>query len=1030
MSEHGQAGFTAKVATIGIAVVAVVLVFGSWLMWQSSQKATEDAVRSVSTFYLDELAGRRKQVVETNLANNIEHMQTALNLLTEDDLSDMAHLQAFQAQIKQLYNLEKFAFVDENGLIYTSLGTQDNINEYGFNPQSLTGPEISVKDLHSNQKKVVIAVPLNNIPFIGHTLVACFMEIDMQVLIDGLSLQSDSNGATFCNLYTTDGVSLTNLVLGGLASEDNLLDALSAARFNDGSSAAAVIRDFQEGKSGIVSFTYGDTQETLAYVPVPNTDWMLTYLVRENVISEQISDVTTGLTIRGILQTVITALVLLMVAGLLIAQTRRSARFAIEREAAETEARVKQEEMEQRLALQEKLLAQEKQRAQQDKMITALASDYRSVYYIDLDADEGICYQSNDALEGAPAVGDRFGFHELFASYTEKFVAEEYRAGFLEFIDTAAIRKGLAEQTVLSHRYLIQHDGIESYEMMRIAGVRHAVDRDDGVVHAVGVGFANVDDETREQMAQSRALADALALAEDASRAKTVFLSNMSHEIRTPMNAIIGLDSIALADDGVPARTREYLEKIGDSARHLLGIINDVLDVSRIEAGRMVLNNEVFSFTKLLSQVNAIASSQCADKGLDYHCQVNGEVAESYVGDDTKLRQVLVNVLGNAVKFTHAGGSVELVVERTAQFAGKSTLRFTVRDTGIGISKEYLPKIFDTFSQEDATSVNQYGSTGLGLAITKSIVEMMNGVIEVESEQGAGTTFFITVTLADDESAEANRTGIEIKPHEMNVLVVDDDPVACEHAKLVLSEVGIAAEIAASGAEALKMVRLKDARRSPYDLILVDWQMPDMDGVETTRRIRAIVGDGSAIIMLTAYNWDDVLEEAVTAGVNCFVAKPLFAADVIEKFRQALEKRDAATVFQQRADLAGRRVLLAEDVQVNAEIMIELMSMREVKVDHAANGKLAVELFANHEPGYYDAVLMDMRMPEMGGLEATMAIRALDHADAKTIPIIALTANAFDEDVQKSLQAGLNAHLSKPVEPDVLFDTLEVLIQP
>ena len=972
MNERGQAGFIAKIAVVAIAAIAIILVFGTWWMGRSAQQATDDAVRSVSMFFLDELTDRREQVVETNLNSSIGDMQTAVGLLTADDLSDIEHLQAFQARMKQLYKLEKFAFVDENGLIYTALGTQNNIDEYGFDYKTISGPEISVKE-DNGEKKVIIAEPLDDIPFIGHKLGACFMEIDMNRLIEGLAISSDSSGATFCNMYTSSGAPLTNMVLGGLASEDNLITALEGAEFDAGYSFEGVKNDFQEGTPGKASFTYHDIRETLDYKPVPGTDWMVTYLIRESVISDQVSGISEG--------------------------------------------------------LQEQLLEQEKQRAQQDKMITALASDYRSVYYVDLDSNEGLCYQANTDLPGAPDAGERFSFHGKFAEYAEKYVSEDYREGFLSFVETDAIRKSLATQAVISYRYLVIRNGKEYYEMMRAAGVRHATDREDHIVHAVGIGFVDVDSETREQMAQSRALSDALAVAEEANRAKTAFLSNMSHEIRTPMNAIIGLDSIALADEDVPEKTRERLEKIGDSARHLLGIINDILDVSRIESGRMVVKSEAFSFSRLLEQVNTIISSQCTDKGLIYHCNINGHVDDSYIGDDVKLRQTLVNVLGNAVKFTPEGGSVQLLVERTAQFAGKSTLRFTVSDTGIGIDKDFLPRIFDTFSQEDAHKANQYGSTGLGLAITKSIVEMMNGTIEVESEKGKGTTFVITVTLTDVEDAADAHVDVAVKPHEMSVLVIDDDPVACEHAKLVLDKAGISADIAESGAQAVDMVRLHRARRDPYDLILVDWKMPEMDGVETTRQIRSIAGDESAIIILTAYNWDDVLEEAIEAGVDSFIAKPLFATNVIEEFQQAFSKRNANAQGQHRADLTGRHVLLAEDVEVNAIIMVELMKMREVEVDCAENGKVAVEMFAAHEPGYYSAVLMDMRMPEMDGLEATMAIRAMDRPDAKEVPIIALTANAFDEDVQKSLQAGLNAHLSKPVEPDNLFDTLETLIK-
>ncbi|MBR1606570.1 MAG: response regulator, partial [Clostridia bacterium] len=420
----------------------------------------------------------------------------------------------------------------------------------------------------------------------------------------------------------------------------------------------------------------------------------------------------------------------------------------------------------------------------------------------------------------------------------------------------------------------------------------------------------------------------------------------------------------------------------------------------------------------------------CSEKGLDYQCHLAGHVDDYYVGDSMKLRQVLINILGNAVKFTPAGGKVQLDVQRTAQFDGHSTLQFRIADTGIGMSKEYLPHIFDTFSQEDSSATNKYGSSGLGMAITKNIVEMMNGTIQVESEKGKGTVFTVAVTLTDSERTDGADGAEEVRPQDMRVLIVDDDPIACEHARLVLGNAGIDAELAASGPEAVEKVRVQHARRQPYNLILVDWQMPEMDGVETTRQIRAITGNESAIIILTAYKWDDILETATQAGVDSFISKPLFAGTVIEEFKTAVQRKGMLEKQSPRkADLAGRRVLLAEDVQVNAEIMQMVLEMRQMTAEHAVNGKVAVEMFASHPEGYYSAILMDMRMPEMDGLEATRTIRAMDRPDAKTIPIIALTANAFDEDVQRSLQAGLNAHLSKPVQADVLFETLESLIR-
>ena len=423
-------------------------------------------------------------------------------------------------------------------------------------------------------------------------------------------------------------------------------------------------------------------------------------------------------------------------------------------------------------------------------------------------------------------------------------------------------------------------------------------------------------------------------------------------------------------------------------------------------------------------------NSECRENHLEYHCHIKGEVDDYYIGDNMKLRQILINILGNAVKFTPEGGKVSLDIERIARYEGLSTLRFIISDTGIGMSEEFLPHIFDTFAQENSSANNKFGSSGLGLAITRSLVEMMNGTIQVASTKGEGSVFTVTVTLTDSTRPGGDKAAGTFHPEEMCVLIVDDDPIACEHAKLVLEKAGFSSEQASSGEKAVEMVRLRHARRNPYNLILMDWQMPGMDGVEATRQIREIVGTASAIIILTAYSWDDILEEAVSAGVDSFLPKPLFATAIIQEFKSALEKRSAnADETVVKADLEGRRILLAEDMQVNAEIMIMVLEMRGMVTDHAENGRIAVEKFTSHPEGYYDAVLMDMRMPEMDGLEATRQIRKSGRADATTIPIIALTANAFDEDVQRSLQAGLNAHLSKPVEAEALFETLETLIK-
>ena len=665
---------------------------------------------------------------------------------------------------------------------------------------------------------------------------------------------------------------------------------------------------------------------------------------------------------------------------------------------------------------------------QANNMITAMASDYRAVYHVNLDENDGVCYRSDPNDSEQTPMGVHFNYLERFNLYADSCVAESYRDGFRRFIDPDNIRQALSYQPIIAYRYLAQRGGREYYEMIRMAGVRRVEERDDHTVHAVGLGLTVIDQEMRDAMAKNEALAEALTMAEEASMAKTAFLSNMSHEIRTPMNAIIGLDTLALRSDALTPQTRDYLEKIGGSARHLLKLINDILDMSRIESGRITLRKEEFSFSALLEQINTMVMSQCSDKGLHYECRILSPVDDCYIGDDMKLKEVLINILSNAIKFTEPPGSVTLTVERTTTFAEQSTLRFCVRDTGIGMDKEFLPKIFEAFSQEDGSSKNKFGSTGLGMAITKNIVEMMNGTIHVESEKGVGTEFAVTVTLRNSERKSLDKEA-SVDPRTMRVLVVDDDEIAAEHARTVLDEVGIRADVCLSGAEALRMMEVRFTKQEPYNLVLMDRNMPEMNGLETTERLRRKYSGETTVVIMAAYYWDDIAEEAGRIGVDGFLSKPLFAANVLEEFER-IARKNQMSLFREkkRAELAGRRVLLAEDVEVNAEIMMEILSMEEVESDHAENGRIAVEMFAQSAVETYAAILMDVRMPEMDGLEAAAAIRDLDRKDAKRIPIIALTANAFDEDVQRSLQAGMNAHLSKPVEPDHLFRILGELI--
>ncbi len=527
--------------------------------------------------------------------------------------------------------------------------------------------------------------------------------------------------------------------------------------------------------------------------------------------------------------------------------------------------RRKKKEMEKKIALSEKLIEQQKHREDQDRMITAMATDYRCVYNVDLDKNDAVCCRDDPNDAEQTGVGIHFNYYERFRWYGENYVDENYRHDFLDFIEPDNIRSALAENAIISYRYIVKRDGAEYYEMIRVAGVRHTEDRDDHVVHAVGLGLTVIDKEMRESMAKNQMLSEALESAEQANRAKTAFLSNMSHEIRTQMNAIIGLDSLALRNTSLPQETKEYLEKIGESAKHLLGLINDILDMSRIESGRVIMRREEFSFRGMIEQINSMVMSQCSEKGLKYECTMTGSVSDYYIGDDMKFKQVLINILSNAIKFTEPPGEITLGVERVASFEDQSTIKFVIKDTGIGMDEAFLPRIFDAFAQEHVGRKNKYGSTGLGMAITKNIVDIMNGTISVSSKKGEGTEFVVNVTLKDCEHQKLATSYID--PSDMYVLVVDDEEVAAEHARLVLDEVGIRTDIAFSGEDALNMLEIRHTKHDPYNLVLLDWKMPDMDGIETAKRIREQYDNETTIIILTSFNWDEIMDEALHVGL-------------------------------------------------------------------------------------------------------------------------------------------------------------------
>ena len=512
--------------------------------------------------------------------------------------------------------------------------------------------------------------------------------------------------------------------------------------------------------------------------------------------------------------------------------------------------------------------------------------------------------------------------------------------------------------------------------------------------------------------------------ATSANKAKSEFLSSMSHDIRTPMNGIVGMTAIAIANIQDTARVQDCLKKISLSSRHLLGLINDVLDMSKIESGKLSLNIDILSLRDVMENIVNIIQPQIKERRQHFDIFIENIESEEVCCDGVRLNQVLVNLLSNAIKFTPEEGTINVYLYQEASPAGDSYVRchFRVKDNGIGMSQEFQRKIFETFSREDS-KVQKIEGTGLGMAITKFIVGMMGGTIEVESEQGKGSEFHVTIDL---ERATIQDADIVLPP--WRLLVVDNNEDLCRSAASVLKGIGVQAEWVLNGREALQKIEENHRKNADYEIILLDWKMPDMNGLETTRGIRKIVGDDLPILIISAYDWSDIEEEARAAGAQGFISKPLFKSNLylgLSRYVEGmLEDDEQETNAEKELDFGGLRILLAEDNDLNWEIAEDILTDVGFEVEWAENGQICVDKFKQSELGYYDAVLMDIRMPVMNGYDAAKAIRALDRPDAR-LPIIAMTADAFSEDIQRCLECGMNEHVAKPIDIEKLMKLLK-----
>ena len=501
--------------------------------------------------------------------------------------------------------------------------------------------------------------------------------------------------------------------------------------------------------------------------------------------------------------------------------------------------------------------------------------------------------------------------------------------------------------------------------------------------------------------------------AEAANKAKTDFLSTMSHDIRTPMNAIIGLTTIAEKNLGDPEAVGDNLRKISLASNHLLTLINDILDISKVESGKLNLSPLTFSIVETVQNLVNLSQPMIKEKNIDFSFRINRMEKEYLYADQLRLNQIYINILSNAIKYTMPGGSVSVDLrEEESEKEGCVRLTYRVADTGIGMSPEFLEKMYQPFSRQTDSRVNSIQGTGLGLAITKQMVELMNGTIECQSEPGKGTTFTITLDLpvAEKQLEEMRIDGVD-------ALIADDDPILLETAVDTLESLGVRADRAMTGKDALEMTRRRHEEGKDYNVVILDWRMPDMDGIETIRRIREEVDARIPILLTSAYDWSDIEDAAKEAGANGFIGKPLFRSGLYEKINEMLgTEAKAVEPEDDYSDLAGMNILIAEDNDINWEIISTMLGMFGITAERAENGRICVDKMAGAEEGCYDLIFMDVQMPEMNGLDATRNIRRLENKWAASIPIIAMTADAFSENVTECLQAGMNGHIAKPVD--------------
>ncbi len=949
------------------ALAAVILISTAYSRFASRQIYQE------SVSHLEEIYTQINGTFRSTVTKNWRLLRGWRPYIEDVAVRDPQELAAFVQEEREDWHFTGFYLLDQDGQYITEKGDTGYLNLGEELPQLTEARENIVADTVTpgTDQITVFAVPVTPGQYQGFDYTAMGISFSSADMTAGLSIQA-FDGQSNCFVTYPDG----RILFSSLTREEQPYNFLAYLRregaFSD-FDAEDVAADWKAGGSSTLVCRLGGVRHYLSYQPVGFSDWVLVSTAPVDVVNASMNRFTlVTLAVMALLFSIIAV----GVAVFLVLGNRRR--------------------------MQEK----NREIRAREQLFDLLTENTEDIFIL-------------------------FSPEDFTAEYVSPNL--ERVLGLEEAAIRGDVRPLLFAEEGLSPELLaeVPMGGAWTGEQEMV----HAQSREPRwfkqLLHRCSLGRQDqfilmLSDRTKERQ-MVLALDDALHTAKAANEAKSNFLSNMSHDIRTPMNAIVGFAVLLGRDAENPDRVREYTRKIASSSQHLLSLINDILDMSKIESGKTSLNMQEFSLPQLVDELYTMMLPQAKAKGQSFELYTKGSLPETLLGDKLRLNQVLINLLSNAVKYTQEGGQIGLTVQRLSQNAShRAHLRFIISDNGFGMSEGFVRTIFDPFAREITDATQEIQGTGLGMAITKNIVDLMGGTISVESQLGKGSTFTVEAELAvaglEQDDAFWLRHSIT------RLLAVDDEEDICLGIQSAMEDTGVEVAYATSGAKAVEMAAQACQNGQEFHIILTDWQMPGMDGLETARRIREAVGDDVPILILTSHDLEDAREAGKGQGIDMFLPKPFFRSSLQRAMSQLLDGSGGEPQPEQEDfSLAGLKVLAAEDNEINAEILQELLEMEGMECQVVPNGKAAVERFAASAPGEFDLIFMDVQMPVMNGYEATKAIRAGSHPLSKAIPIIAMTANAFEEDVQTALAAGMNAHTAKPIDLDKLKATVAKL---